>query len=43
MEGVVPTRTSHTTVNVADTSREEADPLWTHPCDDDRRLAVAVA
>ena len=25
------------------TSREGADPLWPHPCDDDRRLAVAVA
>ena len=21
----------------------ETDPLWPHPCDDDRRLAVAVA
>jgi hypothetical protein len=24
------------------TSREGADPLWPHPCDDDGRLAVAV-
>jgi hypothetical protein len=27
----------------AGASREGADPLRPHPCDDDRRLAVAVA
>jgi hypothetical protein len=30
-------------LNLTGASREATDPLWPHPCDDDRRLAVAVA